>query len=208
MHAPAASTRTTGGAAEELRDEFNRWQTFGQRVTMSAMGAEKHVIGAQVRADSHGDGFLPHVRVASAMDQAALMRTRQLLLGLPNELHGAIELQRVGFGSGGHFVTPMVAPALQARFPPSIGMSAPVIQLEASEARKTARPLMSSGWPSLPAGMPLRNFSRRAGCSAMRCSRLGLTTCAGRMAFTRTPRPAHSVLSSRVICATAPMAIL
>src|SRR3954468_16021074 len=208
MHAPAASTRTTGGAAEEFRDQINRRQAFGQSVAMSAVGAEKHVVGAQVRADSHGDGFLSHVCVAGALNEAALVTTSQLLLGWPDELHGAIELQPVGFGSGGHFVAPMVAPALQARFPPSMGMSAPVIQLDASEARKTARPLMSSGWPSLPAGMPLWNFSRRAGCSAMRCSRLGLTTCAGRMAFTRTPRPAHSVLSSRVICATAPIAIL
>ena len=37
----------------------------------------------------------------------------------------------------------------------------------------------------------------------MRACRLGLITWAGRIALTRTPRPLHSVLSSRVICATA-----
>ena len=66
----------------------------------------------------------------------------------------------------------------------------------------------SSGDPNRPAGMPLRNLSRNAGSAAIRASRLGLTTCAGRMALTRTPRPAHSVLSSRVICTTAPIAML
>src|SRR5258708_5183832 len=47
------------------------------------------------------------------------------------------------------------APAFAARFPPSIGINAPVIQLDESDARKTANPLMSSGWPRRPAGMPL-----------------------------------------------------
>ena len=31
--------------------------------------------------------------------------------------------------------------------PPSIGMMAPVIQDDASDAKKTASPWMSSGWP-------------------------------------------------------------
>lgn len=39
----------------------------------------------------------------------------------------------------------IVAPGFIARLPPSIGISAPVIQLDASEARSTAKPLMSSG---------------------------------------------------------------
>lgn len=48
-------------------------------------------------------------------------------------------------------------PAVIARLPPSMGMSAPVTHSDASEARKMATPLMSFGRPSLPVGMPLRN---------------------------------------------------
>ena len=42
----------------------------------------------------------------------------------------------------------------------------------------------------------------------IRACRPGLITWAGKIALTRTPRPLHSVLSSRVICATAPIAML
>ena len=67
---------------------------------------------------------------------------------------------------------------------------------------------MSFGLPSRPIGMPRSHWSSSVGSAAMRFSRLGLTTCAGRIELTRTPRPLHSVLSSRVICTTAPIAML
>jgi hypothetical protein len=91
--------------------------------------------------------------------------------------------------------------------PPSTGITAPVTHDEASEARKIAAPLMSSGWPKRPAGMPPRNVSRKAGTSFMRAASPWFMTCAGTMQFTRTPRPAHSVLSSRVIWMTAAIAM-
>ena len=50
-----------------------------------------------------------------------------------------------------------------ARFPPSMGIRAPVIQLDASDASNTASPLMSSGSPIRPRGRPLRNRSRKRG---------------------------------------------
>ena len=86
-----------------------------------------------------------------------------------------------------------------ARFPPSIGRIAPVTKLEASDARKIAGPLISSGFPSRPIGMPPLNVSSNSGVLAIRFRSQSFHTCAGRMAFTRTPREAHSVDSSRVI---------
>ena len=53
-----------------------------------------------------------------------------------------------------------------------------------------------------------KNLRYLAGAAAGAVVALGFTSCAGRMALTRTPRPAHSVLTSRVICATAPIAML
>src|SRR6185312_12984286 len=67
----------------------------------------------------------------------------------------------------------MDAPGFIARLPPSMGIRAPVIQLDASEASKMASPLMSSGTPRRPRGRPLRKRARKAGSSVMRLSRLG-----------------------------------
>ena len=103
---------------------------------------------------------------------------------------------------------PGVPPAFIAMFPPSNGIIAPVIQLEESEARSTARPIISLGWPSRWAGIPCKNLSSKVGSSLMRAVRPGLTIWAGVTQFTRTPRWLHSVLSSLVICTTAPIAIL
>src|SRR5581483_8595508 len=54
----------------------------------------------------------------------------------------------------GSRVGPWVPAAFMARFPPSIAMTEPVTKLAASEARKTAMPLISSGRPMRPMGMP------------------------------------------------------
>ena len=62
-----------------------------------------------------------------------------------------------------HLFEPTVPPAFRARLPPSMGIRVPVIQLEASEARNTARPRMSSGLPSRPAGMPRKKPDSRSG---------------------------------------------
>ncbi len=92
-------------------------------------------------------------------------------------------------------------PAFIAKLPPSIGIIAPVIHDEASDANQSANPLMSSERPKRPRGMPCRNVSRSTGCRSIRASRplFGLTTWAGKIALTRTPRPLHSVLSSLVM---------
>jgi hypothetical protein len=105
------------------------------------MRTENHVMCPQMRTHSHGDGFLTDVCVASPVDQPALMAARQLLLTLPDELHCAIPRKHLLFGRG-HYCPPFAEvgptePALfMARLPPSIGISAPVIQLALSEGKK------------------------------------------------------------------------
>jgi hypothetical protein len=64
-------------------------------MTMTPMGAEDHVIGAQVGTHSRGNRFLANVRMASAVNEAALMRFDELLFGTANEQHLLIETQQV-----------------------------------------------------------------------------------------------------------------
>jgi hypothetical protein len=58
---------------------------------VSAMRAEYRIIRPQMGADADGDRFLTDVGMASAVNQAALMRLRQHLLTLANELHPTIQ---------------------------------------------------------------------------------------------------------------------
>lgn len=86
---------------------------------------------------------------------------------------------------------PTEPPAFIGRFPPFIGMIAPVIQDEASDARKTTRPVMSFVLPKRPAGMPLRKRSLMRGSASIRCCKPGFNTWASKIELTRTPRPLH-----------------
>ena len=130
-------------------------------MAVSAVGAEHDIVRVQVGADARGNRLLADISVARAVNQTALMAAGQLLFALPDQLHGAIAGQHLRWGGGGHLDLPAAIPTepppFKARLPPSIGISAPVIQLELSEAKNTARPRMSSGRPKRPAGMPLRN---------------------------------------------------
>ena len=163
---------------EEFRDHLARGDALGQGMPVSAVGAEDGVVGAQVRAHPAGDGLFAHIGVASAVDQAHLVRAGQLLLGVADNDHlpvESVELLRLGHnphllcdGLVDHLCTcsfcaapdgrpqktyTLVAMGIPgwepltflARLPPSSGISAPVIQAEASEARKIAAPLMSLG---------------------------------------------------------------
>src|SRR5262245_60813275 len=80
MHRAATAARATGCPSEQLRDEFHGRQPFRERVAMSAVGAEHDIILPQCRANTDGHGLLPHISVARAMDQPALMATGELLL--------------------------------------------------------------------------------------------------------------------------------
>ena len=144
--------------AEQFGDEFADGQSFRERVSVAAVRAEDGIVGAKVRTHAGGDCFLADVGVAGAMNQPARVTSRELLLRRADQLHGAVEIS----GVGAHW-RPSVRrrrtdpPPFSARLPPSMGISAPVIHSEASDASNTASPLMSSGRPKRPAGMPLRN---------------------------------------------------
>jgi len=106
MHAAAAPARTTALPAIQLGDELHRRDTLGERVTMSAVGAEDNVLRAQMRAYAGRDRLLADVGVASAVDQAALVRFDQLLLGAANQQHLPIKLQQFFRGDFAHKETP------------------------------------------------------------------------------------------------------
>ncbi len=88
-----------------------------------------------------------------------------------------------------------------------MGSIAPVTKLDASDAKNIAGPFISSGFPKRPMGIPPLKVSSNSGTLATLFRKPSFQTCAGKMAFTRTPREAHSVDHSRVICITAPIAI-
>src|SRR5262249_18873042 len=97
VHAAAAPARATRLASVKLSEKLARIQSLGQRMPVSAVGAENDVVHAQMRADPNGDGFLPHVGVASAVDEAALMRLGQTLFAQPDGLHAPIEREPFGW---------------------------------------------------------------------------------------------------------------
>ena len=162
VHAPPPATRATRGLAEQFSHQIARRHPLGQRVPMAPMGAEHHIPGIQVGTNSRGNRLLPHIGVAGAMNEALLMAAGQFLLRVPYHQHGAVHgEQPVPLNVVGcHKQTPklnhqpMLPPAFIARFPPSIGIRAPVIQELASEANKTISPWMSVGRPNRPAGIP------------------------------------------------------
>src|SRR5437867_3056054 len=100
MHAPPASPRTTSRPPVEFGEKLARLQPFGQPMAMTTVRAEHGVFGPQMRADTHRDGFLTDVSVASAVDQPLLMGSRQLLLTTSNESHRAVKSYLEGSGHG------------------------------------------------------------------------------------------------------------
>ena len=71
-------------------------QALGQGVAVAAVRAEDDVVGAQMRADAGRDRLLADVGVAGAVDQAALVTARELLLALADQLHGAVQKSASG----------------------------------------------------------------------------------------------------------------
>src|SRR5262245_57821457 len=107
--------------------------------------------------------------MAGAMDQACLVRLGELLFATADHYHLAVEAEQRGpvelrtwrtyhcvcFSYVMLDCIPGMPgcepPEFLARLPPSIGMIAPVIHVDASDARKIASPLISSGLPKRPA---------------------------------------------------------
>src|SRR5260221_9401890 len=102
-------------------------------MAVASMGAENRILGTQLRAYAGSDCLFPNVSVASAVNEPARMTAGELLLADAYQLHRAIQEARVRCHT-----CRTEPPAFIARLPPSIGMSAPVIHFEESEARNTA----------------------------------------------------------------------
>ncbi len=96
VHAAPAAGRATGLAAIELGEQLARLQSFGQRVAMPAVGAKNHILPPQMGTDADRDRFLSDIRVTGALNEAALMRFRQLLFTQANRLHLAVEQESGG----------------------------------------------------------------------------------------------------------------
>ena len=60
---------------------------------MTAVRAEQDVVLTKVGTDTGGDCLFANVRVAGAMNHAALMAAGQMFFALANQLHRAIERQ-------------------------------------------------------------------------------------------------------------------
>ena len=91
MHAAAASLRAAGGTAEELGEQLARRKPLGEGVAVTAVGAEDDVFFAEMRTDARGDGLLPDVGMAGAVDKPALVRAGKLLFAPADEHHRSIK---------------------------------------------------------------------------------------------------------------------
>jgi len=93
MHAAAPAARATVHSSIQLAEQRPRLNAFGQRVAVAAMRAEDHVLAGEMSTDTGGDGFLPDVGVAGAVNQAALVRLGQAPRTGESEEHAAKQLQ-------------------------------------------------------------------------------------------------------------------
>jgi hypothetical protein len=62
-------------------------------MAVTSMRTENRVAFGQMGTYPRSDRFLANVGVASAVDQAALVATRQFLFGLAYDLHRAIQIE-------------------------------------------------------------------------------------------------------------------
>ena len=105
------------------------------------------------------------------------------------------------------FAPPPLPPWLPVaqREPPETTSRSPVIQRDSSEARNTATPAMSSGWPKRPSGVSATiRFSKSLPMMPALCVP-SVSTPPGAMALTRILRGPSSLARSRVIASSAPL---
>src|SRR5262245_7778997 len=79
MHGAASTAGATRLATVKLGEKLARIESLGQRMAMSAMRAEDHVVLPKMRANADRNGLLPDVSVTRAVDESALMRLGQPL---------------------------------------------------------------------------------------------------------------------------------
>src|ERR1700730_3674942 len=115
------------------------------------------------------------------------------------ELHFKKNQVHSNFGSSDLFVPTSRREALTGPLqlaacqPPSTNRVWPLIKSEAGLARKSAAPTKSEGTAKRPSFIRLRNRSPRASFSRNVRLVLSVSVAVGAMAFTRTPKGAHSV---------------
>ncbi len=91
VHTSAAAARASRLAAEQLGHECLRGNALGQGMAVTPVRAEDDVVPAKVSTNPGRDRLLTHVGVAGAMDQTALMGSRQVLFAPTDRLHAAKE---------------------------------------------------------------------------------------------------------------------
>src|SRR5207302_1945865 len=101
VHAAAAAARAAGLAAVQFGNQLPRRHPLGQGMAVAAVCAEDDVVLFKVRAYAGRNGFLTDIGVASAVDQAPLMRFGQLLLAAANDQHALVESQELVLGQPG-----------------------------------------------------------------------------------------------------------
>src|SRR5205823_5140597 len=100
VHAAAAAVGTAAFAAIEFGDDLQRRHPLRQRVAVAAVRAEDDVLTPQVRGHAHRHRLLADVSVARAVNEAALVRARELLFTFANEQYLPVELEQfIAFGN-------------------------------------------------------------------------------------------------------------
>ena len=106
---PPRPREQPGGPPEQLGHQLARRHALGQGVAVAAVGAEDHVVRAQVGAHAGRDRLLADVGVAGAVDQAACVGPGQRLLGPPDHDHLAVERRAPARASSSGIVSLSVA---------------------------------------------------------------------------------------------------
>jgi hypothetical protein len=101
MHAPPAAVRATGGAPEQFSHQLPGSHSLGQSVPVPAVRAEDNVALPEMGAHSDGYRLFADVCMTRSMDEPALMRFRQLLFALADDLHVVEEVEERLFAEAG-----------------------------------------------------------------------------------------------------------
>jgi hypothetical protein len=102
VHGPALARADPAGPAEQFGEDGVGRRAAGQRVRVTAVGAERVVTGAQHRRRADGDRLVPETEVGGPVDQPlAVQRVGPLLEGAQVG-HPRVEVKAVRLRGGGH----------------------------------------------------------------------------------------------------------
>jgi hypothetical protein len=92
VHRSSAASGAACPASEQLGKQFANGQTFRQRMAVTPVSAEDDIIRTKLRTYACCNCLLTDVSVAGAMDESSGVTSRELLLGVADQLHRAIEI--------------------------------------------------------------------------------------------------------------------